>query len=451
MKPSTVNIDTAQGSIRPVKILSGRMKLLNKSIRQLIQYALIIFAVCVPLFYFIIEQLYIQDVDDALYLKRDELRLRASHLHSQKDIDLWLAMDDDVKVANLAKNPAKDTLYFTQYLDSIPQEVEPYRELVSSIVIGNVSYKLVVRASLVESRDLIIGIAEAQAVLLFLLLIGWILIIRFKSKRAWRPFYTTIDQLRNYELDKGRFPILESSDIREFNDLNNAITELVHRSHQVFSSQKKFIENASHEMQTPLAIFRSKLDNMIESRVMTTEETKDFQVLYEAVQRLHHLNKGLLLLSRIENSQFEETEAISVAELVQKTVAFLQETIESKEIHLQMELPGNPVIRANETLLQVMITNLLINAVQHNHRNGCIIIRLDTARLSIANSGPVFPFAEDDLFTRFKKHSSPQKGVGLGLSIIKEIADKYKLPILYEYTEPNHLFSLYFNHLKSVV
>ncbi|MES1249432.1 MAG: hypothetical protein ABUL46_02040, partial [Chitinophaga rupis] len=161
------------------------MKLLHKSIRQLSQYALIVFIICVPLFYFIIEQLYIQDVDDALYLKRDELRIRAAHLRTAHDIELWLHMDDDVKIASLQGPFAKDSIYFTQYLDSIPQEIEPYRELVSSMVIEGKPCKLVVRASLVESRDLIIGIAEAQAVLLLLLLAGWVLILRFTSRRTW--------------------------------------------------------------------------------------------------------------------------------------------------------------------------------------------------------------------------------------------------------------------------
>ncbi|HVU55003.1 MAG TPA: HAMP domain-containing sensor histidine kinase [Puia sp.] len=427
------------------------MKLLHKSIRQLSQYALIVFIICVPLFYFIIEQLYIQDVDDALYLKRDELRLRAAHLQTDRDIDLWLHMDDDVKIALLRVRPARDSLYFTQYLDSIPQEIEPYRELVSSIVIGGKPYKLVVRASLVESRDLIIGIAEAQAVLLLLLLAGWVLILRITSRRTWKGFYATINKLRQYELDGGQVPAFEKTDVREFDDLNKAIGELIHRNQEVYASQKKFIENASHEMQTPLAIFRSKLDNMIESSSLSADTSRDYQVLYEAVQRLYHLNKGLLLLSKISNHQFDETKEIFIGEMIRQCVDFLREIIDRKAIDLRLDLPVDHTVRANETLLQVMLTNLLTNAIRHNHDNGAVFVSLEPARLTITNSGAALPFPQKELFTRFKKHSAPEKGIGLGLSIIKDIADKYEWPIKYVYAGSLHQFHLYFNNVKAVV
>lgn len=425
------------------------MKLLNKSIRQLAQYALIIFLICVPLFYFIIEQLYIQDVDDALFLKRDELRVRVSHLHTQQDIDLWLAMDDDVRIAPLSRTAAGDSIYFTQY--PLPHEIEPYRELVSSVTIENRPYRLIVRASLLESRDLIIGIAEAQAVLLLLLLAGWVLIIRFRSRKTWRPFYSTIAQLRQYELDGGHLPNFERSAIREFDDLNKAITELVSRNHRVYLSQKAFIENASHEMQTPLAIFRSKLDNMIEGRSLTTRESEDFEVLYEAVQRLHQLNKGLLLLSRIGNNQFPESGDLSVAMLLHNSVSFLQDMIESKGIRLQLEPAQDVRMQGSETLVQIMITNLLTNAIQHNQPNGTVAIHLADARLTIVNSGHPLPFRSEDLFARFKKHASPQKGLGLGLAIVKEIADKYALRVHYEYSDPLHSFSIHFQSSKTIV
>jgi signal transduction histidine kinase len=421
------------------------MKLQSKSSRRLLGYATVVFAVCVPLFYLIIEQLYIQDVDDALYLKRDELRIRTKNLHTDSDIQLWLSMDDDVALYPAGRQPVRDSIYFTEYLDSIPDEVEPYRELISLLTINDRPYKARIRASLLESRDLVIGIAEAQAILLLVFLAGWFFLNRRAEKRTWRPFYNLLRGIRKYEIDHQPMPQEGSSGISEFDELSVAIQELIGRNHQTFMQQKRFIENASHEMQTPLAVFQSRLDLLAEQR-MASGDTRHFEPLYESIQHLRHLNKSLLLLHKIENKQFGEKSSIAVDKILKKMVAHYEDMIGNNNQVLRQGRVEEVALEGNEVLFQVLLSNLLSNAVYHNIPGGILQIQLERTGLTISNSGEPLPFAEAELFVRFKKHESLSKraGVGLGLAIVKEICDKYRWSIHYRYADSLHCFNISF-------
>lgn len=424
-------------------------KLLSKNMQQLLLYAVIAFAITTPLFYLIIDQLYIQDVNDALLLKKEELKVRANNLHSADDIHLWLSMDDDVILTSIETNKSnlKDSIYYTQYLDSIPQEIEPYRELVTNLLINGKPYRTKIRISLMEDRDMIIGIVEAQSIVLAVLLIGWVFINQLISKKMWQPFYSIIGHLKQYEISKTPLAPIAHSGIQEFDELSDAIDELIQRNHESWFSQKKFIENVSHEMQTPLAVFQSKLDLLIGNEQMTTEQAKHLDSLYHSTQYLHHLNKSLLLLSKIENHQFDEKETINGIAVLKRVIEYYSETIEIKELSLRTGIVSECILIVNPYLFQMLLTNLVSNAIFHNRDKGAINILMNPNHITIKNTGTALSFDDKTIFKRFKKHESTTKGVGLGLAIVKEICDKYNWNITHTYNNGWHSFIIQFSQI----
>lgn len=421
------------------------MKLLDKMVKNLLAYAIVVLLISIPVFYFIIEELYYQDVDDALRLKRKELVIRMRKLKNEHDILLWLGMDQEVHIYPLSLTAAsRDTIYPKLYLDTLDEEMEPYRELRTTGTINNQSYLVTIRRSLVESEDLIVGIAEAQAILLILLFGGWIIINRQTSKKIWQPFEQIIDWLKRYEMGNDPHSGITSSGISEFDTLNEVVSDLIKKNHGVFTQQKNFIENASHEMQTPLAILQSKLDLLVASEGLTAEQARYLQSQYEAIERLNHLNRSLLLLSQIENNQFEELSSISVESLIKKILGHLEEAIHGKEIYVKTKYEADKILSGNPMLMEICLSNLLSNAVNHTPLKGSIEIVLNEAILQFRNSGTPLGFSEEILFTRFGKTKASKYGVGLGLAIVRQITELMKISVEYTYTDDAHQFTMRF-------
>jgi signal transduction histidine kinase len=266
---------------------------------------------------------------------------------------------------------------------------------------------------------------------------------RTLSKRLWKPFYQTLDHLKAYELDKSESIPLETSGIIEFNDLNKAVSHLTERNRKVFLNQKEFIENASHELQTPIAIFQSKLDTLMQSPNLTQTEAETITDLESTAQRMARLNKNLLLLSKIDNEQFIDKEEIELAALIQSQVNSLQPMAQLE--NLRMITTVDPVtIRANRTLIEVLLSNLLHNAIRYSPNDGDISIALHQKTLSIANAGQPLTLGFEKMTERFRKESSHPHSTGLGLAIIQKICDSCGYTLQYRYDEAKHTFSIRF-------
>ncbi|NJE06811.1 sensor histidine kinase, partial [Thermococcus sp. M36] len=147
------------------------------------------------------------------------------------------------------------------------------------------------------------------------------------------------------------------------------------KAQQDFNSLKQFTENASHELQTPLAIIRTKFDLLIQAETLTQQQIEALQSANDALQRLSNLNKSLLLLTKIENKQFEEKVTINLKELIENKLIQLSELIQNKNIHVTYSLE-EITINMNSDLAEILLNNLLVNAIKHNVPNGEIIINL---------------------------------------------------------------------------
>jgi signal transduction histidine kinase len=219
---------------------------------------------------------------------------------------------------------------------------------------------------------------------------------------------------------------------------------MIEKSRKDYENLKEFTENTSHEIQTPLAIIKSKAELLLQEGNLKPANLEDVGKIYEAANRLSKLKKGLSMLSKIENNQFEEVEPIDVAKFLDKKISNFEELIEMKHIELTKVYNGHPTLILNNTLTYVLITNLINNAIKHNVDNGTIHIKLNDNELTIENTGNPTTEDPEKFFQRFKKGSNAYDSSGLGLALIKKVCEIYQMSIRYTVNENIHKLSIQF-------
>ena len=322
----------------------------------------------------------------------------------------------------------RDTLMFMQN----EQDFEPVRLLESVFHLHDKYYKMQVITSMVEEDDLISELLIAL-IWLYLGLIATILLLNnFLLKRIWRPFYHLLKQLKDFRLEKPSIQVKQTH-IDEFKLLNEAVQKMVKSNINSYNSQKHFIENASHELQTPLAISINKLEVLAEQEQLTVEGSKLLASALDNLDRLTRLNRSLLLLSKIENNQYLTAEKINMNVLVKKVVNDFEDQLSYSQVTLNIANEQECLVTMNNDLAVIFITNLVKNAIVHNHPGGSIDIVLKFASLSVTNTGKNVALDQQNLFVRFNKDNQSLSSTGLGLSIVKAIADLYQFRLSYDF------------------
>jgi signal transduction histidine kinase len=208
--------------------------------------------------------------------------------------------------------------------------------------------------------------------------------------------------------------------------------------------QKEFIENAAHELQTPLAVIQGKLEALFQQSSLTQSQSEVLEKLNESVSRLARLNKNLLLLSRIEHDQFSTSEQLSINALLKKHFEFFAEQAAAKNIRITLNENTEVSVNTNPVLAEVLLNNLMFNAIRHNLPSGTIVINLEERHLSISNSGTSTALPQEKIFDRFSKINPSTQGSGLGLAIIKKIVDLNRWAIHYHFKNDLHTFTIAF-------
>ena len=417
--------------------------LLHKTSRVYLLFSVMLLIVSAPLFYYITERLYIEETDDTLILHKNEFLKYSLPSLTTAEIQNWNKYNRNIKVEPF-RDSGNDTIFYTSYYDSLDAEMVPYRELNASILIEGNRYTYSARINLVETEDLIESIAILFLVIISVLLIGLFVITKKLSINLWKPFNETLNQIEKFEIDKSNHPKFIKTNIEEFNRLNTSVEKLIEKNISIYQSQKEFIENAAHELQTPLAIFQAKIDTFIQSSEFNQEQYKMLSSLNDSVYRLNRLNKNLLLLSKLENDNYGDKETICLNEAIKKHLDFFTEQAKEKNLNIEIELIEITSVKSNPVLAEILISNLFLNAIRHNIIDGRIVIKLSNDSLIFSNSGKSHPLVEYNLFNRFSKSNPSEQGNGLGLAIIKKIADLSSWTISYSFTDNLHSFSVTF-------
>jgi signal transduction histidine kinase len=310
----------------------------------------------------------------------------------------------------------------------------------------NTGYLINIFQSLDENHNLLDSIGLGMLFLFITLLLTSIIINYLISRKIWQPFYRSMREVSNFDVLDDKQLAMPETNIDEFRQLNDVLSQMTRKIRKDYVSLREYNENSSHEIQTPLAVIRSKLDILIQNRKLNKESIELIKSINEAVAKIFKLNQGLLLISKIENQQFPETRKVSLKKLVEETLRNYDEIMQLKEIKVDTELTDKGVILMNESLADVLISNLLGNAVRYNINGGFIICRLDNRQLTITNSGLPLKVEPEKLFNRFQKGADHPEAVGLGLSIVKKITDHYKMNISFSSTGSVHEIKLIYRY-----
>jgi signal transduction histidine kinase len=325
--------------------------------------------------------------------------------------------------------------------DSDEKENELSRQLDFTVEVNGQYYI----ASVTKSQ----GATEEIIGVILLITLGLIILLsmllffanRFVVKRLWKPFQTTLSSIKSFDLNAPSAIKAEKTTIHEFNELNENISSMTEKVVKDYLSLKHFIDHASHEMQTPLAVINSKLDVLIQDPSLNEKNLQDLQVIYDAVDKMSKLSQSLLLLARIENNQFSEKQEVDINIIAKNIIQELDEWISERSSTVSNKI-NDLKVNMNPQLANTLITNLIINAIKHSSRQENILLRSERNILRISNPG-TRALNGDKIFDRFWK-SEYSDGTGLGLAIAKQICDHYGFLLQYEFREGTHHFSIIF-------
>ncbi len=422
------------------------MKLLQKTIRSYILYSVLVLLAGIPLFYFLVHNLVLKAVDNDLLATREILKPRISDALVRNAPAEIHFLDQNITLRFLSVRSDFTKIETQDIYDPHAQTKIPCRVLQSGFTVNGVPVVLQVSNPLPNRYKLITSIVLIELLLLALLLVGLLLINRQLSKTIWKPFYQALQQLRGYNLEKSGALSLPTSSVQEFNELNASLCELVERNEKSFAAQKEFTENASHEMQSPLAVMQGKLELLMQTNPLTEEQALLIGGLADASQRMARLNRSLVVLTRIDNNQYDLIEDISLNSVLRHFLGEYRLQMEEKSIGIISSLAADNILRADKALIEMLVSNLLGNAIRHNHKGGSIEIDTGTGWLAISNTGSDSALPADKIFQRFQKQSNDSNSTGLGLEIVRKIAAIYHYDIHYDFINGLHRFSIHFNN-----
>ncbi|MEG0917891.1 MAG: HAMP domain-containing sensor histidine kinase [Myroides sp.] len=420
------------------------ISLKNYTLKYLALALLVIIAVWAALFYAVIlDELY-DNTDDGLKDLKIQIIRKAYTDEATLQIKEFDFNQFKITPVNYSQykegNFFRNELFYMEYDD----EMEPYRILETYFVDRNGNYqKLEIRTSTVEEDDFRLDLFFALIFLYIFLVVSIVLINNIVLKKVWKPFYITLDNLGKYEFGKLYKPKQSTTEIREFKLLDLKIDKMIERNETAFLQQKQFIENASHELQTPLAIAINKLDLLIEKESFPEDNLIDLSETKNGLIRLVNLNKSLLMLSRIENNQYTDKSEIEMNEVVKHVLEDFSDLLQFKNIDLDFSESTQFKTVINPDLAYILISNLIRNAVKYNSDGGKIIVTVDSYGVKIKNTSIGNEPLSELVFNRFYKAVNDNTSTGLGLSIVKSIAENHTaLNILYSFENNFHVFSL---------
>jgi len=415
------------------------MRLFQKTRRTYIIYSIIIFIVSSSIIYFTLTRIITKKQDERLNFYKE---LIAQKIKYEYPLPIF-SVDDYI-----SQNPIKDTLYYkdTMFINIVNgvEKREMYRELTSIETLHGKTYEITTRDSLVKNQELIIVITLSVGIVVLLLIVTVYFVNTIIMQNAWLPFYENLEILKNFSVENNQPIHLQRTQIDEFQELNQSLTKLTDKINSDFNNLKEFTENASHEMQTPLAIMQTKSEMLMQSENLDKDQIQQIKSIYLAVQRLSKLNKTLLLLSKIENQQFKEKETLFINDIINKHLEIFEDFIVNKKITLNKNYSLGSKIEANPLLFDMIVSNLISNAIKHNIINGNIDILTTDLFISFSNAGKPLQLSSNSLFERFKKESSASNSFGLGLAIVKKVCDTYNWKINHSYIENQHNITIYF-------
>jgi signal transduction histidine kinase len=416
------------------------MKLFTKYSRINLLITVAIFLLASIAYAFLLRYVMIEFVDDNLLIEQREAETYVSKFNKLPEV--MHVKEQLISYTPAEKAMPKHKFRSVRLFEPDEKKLELFRQITFTVRVDAQWYEAKVAVSMEDLDDMIRLILVITIVTILLILMTTALINRIVLKRLWQPFYDTITAIKNFQIGNKSKLQLSQTNIDEFDLMNKTLDQSLNKAENDYRLLKEFTANASHELQTPLAIIRSKMDILIQDENLSESQSRAAQSAYEAIQKMAKLNQSLLLLAKIENKQFEDVVAINLKEKIETKLDDFCELWQSKHLSIKKDL-RDCEIQINPLLVEIMLNNLLSNATKHNIPDGQISITLSDKKLVIANTSDSPALDEKQLFTRFYKSSATSDN-GLGLCIAKQICEVNEFVLSYHYSNNQHVFSIDF-------
>lgn len=413
------------------------MRLLTKTALIYITVTLLLFLAGGAVFYFQMKSIVEEDVTENLLADKDKVQEYYKIHNSLPQNQLLFTGRIDTTSLSTTHDLIHDTVLYSQ----AEQEFQEFKVIAFPLKKGDSTLNIILSIPSFESDDIVEGIGLSLLIIAALLVIILLIVNGIFSFRMWKPFFHTIDAIKNYELNEHQSINLKKVKIKEFAILNEEIQKMTKKISKNFLQISAFTENASHEMQTPLSSILIDAELMMQKTNLPDDLMARVQNMYNTTLRLSKINETLLLLARIENDQFPKSN-IDLTEIIKEKLNNQQEIILFKKIEVSIEAKEPLIIMMNQNLAEIFIGNLVSNAIRHNIENGQIQVHVDHKGFEIINTGKPLMVTTEELFERFKKNDQSSKSLGLGLAIVKQIADLYKIKLSYSYSERKHTVAM---------
>ncbi len=414
------------------------MNLIIKTTLFYLLLSVLVFGAGGVLTYQIVRSEVTKETDFALYEHMREIEEEIL-----EGLPLELLMRERVGIQKLPAAPPPDTFFvFSDTLALHPyldEKMEPYRKLDAVRKVGDGYYRFSITDIFIESDDIYDVVVKIMWQLFLILGLSMLVSSFLVTRWLLRPFRRILRSIQQFSLrDESPLDLPQRTSTREFRQLNAFIQAMTLRARQDFKSVKEFSENASHEMQTPLSIARGKLDLLQESEDLGQEQLELISGAQQALRRLSKLNNALLLLTKIENEEFRESAPLDFSKVVRISLDNFRDLAGFKGLSLKQETAEAVYLRLDLSLAEILVSNVISNAIRHNIKGGEIEVVLNQAGLRVRNTGQPLSVPAEQLFQRFQKSRQSERSLGLGLSIVRKICQTNDLTVDYNYQEGWH-------------
>ncbi len=314
--------------------------------------------------------------------------------------------------------------------------------------INNTNYQISSYNYVTKSDQILSGMMNALILKMILIILCVGLTARLLSRYVLFPFRQTMNIINNFDLKSKEKIVLPETSTKEFKELNSFLKTMTDKAKEDYASVKEFSENASHELQTPLAIIRSKLELLAETDI-DANQAELIADTQNAIDKLSKINRSLALLTKLDNQEYTTSEDIKICRITKDVLAAYEDWITVRNIQVTTSLAKNVPLRIHPALAEMLLNNLLSNAIRHNVDHGSVAITLSHSKLSISNTGLPPEIPTEELFLRFKKSNQSADSIGLGLAIVKQICEVSRFSIRYEYQQGFHSIDICFNPRKN--
>ncbi|MDI1257448.1 MAG: HAMP domain-containing sensor histidine kinase [Flavobacterium sp.] len=343
--------------------------------------------------------------------------------------------DEFILLSKLGNGKSAQQSVFVNEPRIIEGQEDDYRILQYTFGYKGQIYQLEVGSSLAEIKDLTFMIRIFTLVTLLIIVLLTFLMDSVYIEYLFAPFYKIIDTKirRVNDLSSFNFTTINSHSA-EFRELDEVLNGMMSRIDTLFRKEKEFIANVSHELLSPISLLKNKFENMLQQENIDNETIDKIAGSLKTLDLLRRIIHNLLLISKIDNNQFSETENIAIKELLLEIAEEAEDRLEVKAILFTMALQYDFVFSGNRTLIRILLFNLLSNAIKYNHQKGTIHISDEKNAthycILIADSGKGMTADEvAQIFNRFTRIASDTDGQGLGLAIVDSIAHFHHIAI----------------------